>query len=84
MFPIWGSYYSWNTYESQISTYLTAITNYNLTNVIGFSFDIERQNDTCAHDAGLLKNAITALDRQSNSLRPPIQIIIFIIRMAFG
>ena len=63
MFPIWGSYYSWNTYESQVSTYLTAITNYNLTNVIGFSFDIERQNDTCAHDAGLLKNAITALDQ---------------------
>ncbi len=63
MFPIWGSYYSWNTYESQVSTYLTAITNYNLTNVIGFSFDIERQNDTCAHDAGLLKNAITALNQ---------------------
>jgi hypothetical protein len=37
--------------------FLIAIHEYNLSNVIGFSFDLERYNDTCAHNSVLLQQA---------------------------
>jgi hypothetical protein len=61
MFPLHGSYFHADQYVPMAQEYLTAIEDYNLTNVIGFNFDIERENDTCAHDAAQLTIARTNL-----------------------
>ena len=63
MFPLHGSYYGWEHYEPMAREYLDQIEAYNLTNVIGFNFDIERENDTCSHDVQRLEDARAALIR---------------------
>jgi len=73
MFPIWGSYFELendsNHYVNMVNDYLNAIEIYNLTNVIGFSFDLERQNDTCAHSKVLLNLAIDNLKKSIQIIR---------------
>nr|MDO8086136.1 hypothetical protein [Candidatus Sigynarchaeum springense] len=51
MWPLGGGYYNWEQMENFTNTYLAGIDYYNLTNTIGFVYDLEREHDTCWHNA---------------------------------
>lgn len=69
MWPTFGGYYHMDHYEADVYGYLEAIRSYNLTNTIGFIFDLERAWDNCSHDATLLHAARESLQRCFAAIR---------------
>jgi len=69
MFPIFGGYLEAEHYLTELKKYLETIKTENLTNVIGFNYDLERHNDTCWHDKNLLERARTNLQESIRLIR---------------
>lgn len=69
MWPVFGSYYETHYYTNHTYTYLNAIIDYDLSNTIGFVFDLERHNDTCDHDVVLLQQSYDLLQQCIGAIR---------------
>ncbi len=63
MWPLFGGYLHREEIEGNVTMYLEAIDAHDLTNTIGFIFDLERHNDTCWHDEMEWKLLVDGLHR---------------------
>jgi hypothetical protein len=69
IWPLGGGYYNYEAIAQGTKDYLDGIRAYNLTNTIGFVYDLERDNDTCWRNAADLQASLVSFQQDFALIR---------------